>query len=72
MKTVERELFEEHDYTNALMYFQQLGECKGKGKCECVFAYHRLILLLFKYIIIFFLESPSSLLITHLLFSSRY
>jgi hypothetical protein len=28
MKKVERELFEEHDYTNALLYFQQLGNVR--------------------------------------------
>jgi len=28
MKEVERELFEEHDYTNALLYFQQLGNVR--------------------------------------------
>lgn len=28
MKDVERELFEEHDYTNALLYFQQLGNVR--------------------------------------------
>lgn len=32
MKRVERELFEEHDYTNALSYFQQLGAVRTMEK----------------------------------------
>lgn len=35
MKYVEKELFEEHDYTNALLYFQQLGE---KTIHACIYA----------------------------------